>query len=173
MPKVRQVGKAGGTLIVIKSKHRMTTSSGAMRSSANLSINVGRETKKEIKATAPRMRINFPESFLKESYVSYLGYIIERIKLPFKVSNPIRMTMHSRLGDTYYTRLPQYITFCLFSLNLSEVLSKAVFTIGTLSPVSMDSFTIALPCMTITSQDAVSPSFRKIFSPKPTCSELI
>lgn len=59
-------------------------------------MKVGSEEKKQISAAIPRIRMNFPESFLKEIYVWLLGYMIERIKLPLSVSKPIRMTTHSK-----------------------------------------------------------------------------
>ena len=65
-PNDKHVGNAGGTDIVTKSKHLMTTSSTAMSSKSTFSMNVDRETKKQIIATLPRMRMNFPESFLNE-----------------------------------------------------------------------------------------------------------
>lgn len=65
-PNERHVGNAGGTEIVIKSKHRMITSFVSMSPKSSLSKNVESETKNEIKATEPRIKMNLPESFLNE-----------------------------------------------------------------------------------------------------------
>ena len=65
-PNDKHVGKAGGTDIVIKSRHLITTVIGSIKSNSNLSRNVGKEAKNEITATLPRIKMNFPESFLNE-----------------------------------------------------------------------------------------------------------
>lgn len=59
------------------------------------------------------------------------------------------------------------MTFYLFSKNISLFDSSAVFTIGILSPVSIDSLTITLPWVMMRSHEAISPSLIIRFSPNP------
>lgn len=101
IPKERQVGNAGGTLIVTKSRRRIMTSSFSIYPRSYLSRKVLIDAKKDIRATDAKMRMNFPESLSKEIWLWCFGYMIERIRFPFKVSNPTLMTWHSVFFETY------------------------------------------------------------------------
>lgn len=82
----------------------------------------------------------------------FFGNNIDRIKPPLSVSNEVRIAIAFKL--VYETRyVPAKITFYLFSLRLVfEVASTADLITGTLSPVTIASFTIALPSITSKSQ---------------------
>jgi len=67
IPKERQVGKAGGTLIVTRSNSLIIISSCAISPRSYLSRNVLIEAIKDMKATKNSNAINFPESFANES----------------------------------------------------------------------------------------------------------
>lgn len=65
-PKERQVGRAGGTLIVIKSNAFLIISSVDIMPFELLYINFGSAMKNCIKATSNRIDKNLMESFLKD-----------------------------------------------------------------------------------------------------------
>ena len=67
IPKERQVGRAGGTLIVTKSNSLMMISFYSISPRSYLSRNVLIEAIKEMKATKNKIMMNFPASFVKDS----------------------------------------------------------------------------------------------------------
>ena len=66
-PKERQVGKAGGTLIVTRSSSLIITSFCSISPRSYLSRKVLIEAMKDMKATKNSITMNFPESLEKDS----------------------------------------------------------------------------------------------------------
>lgn len=67
MPKDRQVGNAGGTLIVTRSKSLIITSFCSISPRSYLSRKVFTDTMKDRKATKNRITMNFAASLEKDS----------------------------------------------------------------------------------------------------------
>ena len=162
IPRLRQVGREGGTAVVNNSKNLKVSSSADTSSSTKYF----KETKYPTKHTIIIKTIYLKESFLKSSSSSS-GKITDDSICPLKVLKPVWDTMARILSFLsliclWSTFVPENNTYLLLSFNLesniSSEFSREFFIIGILSPVNIDSFTTAEPLIKIESHGRVIPS---------------
>lgn len=166
VPHVIAAGKAGGMVIVTRFKDL-----SMMQTYPRLSFIIqGSEIKKPVNATIAIIPTNFSES-LQNLNFSIFGQRISRTNAPFVVRKPVLRTrpITSSLptGLVQITDVPPNRVCLVVSVSEynSVVKGRQAFITGMDSPVSIASFTIALPVRRIKSHGSETPYGIRTTSP--------
>ena len=161
IPIPRQAGKAGGTVVVTKSKDRFSIAMGLIP----LLIRKGKEITNPTKERIAIMNIYLTESFLNLKSTCF-GKSILLIKFPFFVLNAVLSTnAFSPLVLDFFNLfciifVPENKMFFIYLEGMKSLLiaGKDTLNIGVDSPVSIASFMITLPFKSKASHGRIHPS---------------